>query len=103
MSVYISLFLCVHVCVSTCLCVGAHGGQKGKLEPLELELPEAVSCPRVVVTRNQLWVLCRSSTELSLQPILFFTYWPVFCCIAQAGLEFAAHLSTGTHSKSGFG
>lgn len=39
------------------------------------------------------------TTEPSLQPILFFTYWPVFHCIAQASLEFAVHLSTGTHSN----
>ena len=43
------LFYCVYVCVLACLHVhmstSALGGQKGVLDPLELELQAVVSCP----------------------------------------------------------
>ena len=49
--VYACVCVCVCVCVRVCACVhklhtcSAHGGQKGALDPLELELQVVVSLP----------------------------------------------------------
>lgn len=50
-----------------CMC-GAHGGQKGTSDSLELELQIVVS--HHMCTGNQIWVLL--STELSLQHNVLF-------------------------------